>query len=80
MCRTHRPFADGAGLDIVGTANLVAVIAGYCIGLTERFVAYRAFENMCGTKPLAANETLREVFATEGIGTLVTPSRVVRTM
>jgi hypothetical protein len=63
--RTQRSSTDGAGLDITGATNLLTVIAGYRISLTERFVAYRAVNGMCGTKPITTNETISEVFVAD---------------
>jgi hypothetical protein len=63
--RAHCPFADRTGLDITGATNLLTVIAGYRISLTERFVAYRAVNGMCRTKPITTNETISEVFVAD---------------
>jgi hypothetical protein len=72
--RTHRALTDGAGLDIGGTADLLTVITGHRVGLTEWFVAYRAIDSMCSTERFFADKTLSKVFSAECIGTFVTRS------
>jgi hypothetical protein len=68
--RAHRSSADGAGLDIGGTADLLTVITGHRVGLTERFVAYRAINGVRGAKPVVTNETLREMFLADPTSTV----------
>lgn len=80
MGRTHRPLADRTGLNIRWTTNLLTVIAGHCMGLTKRLIAYHAIDDMCRTKPIPTNETVSEMFAAERIRTLVTGCCVVGTM